>query len=106
MKNGASRVAVEAGQVVKISKDKGGVVKREVLTKAWSDWVDYWAVDFDFESRREYIRRPVGKPRQAALPGFEQPEQLEIPEYEAVWTGGYIFENEWQSYRTRKNRGL
>ena len=22
------------------------------------------------------------------------------------WTGGYIFENEWQSFRTRKNRDL
>jgi hypothetical protein len=23
-----------------------------------------------------------------------------------VWTGNYIFENEWQSYRTHKNRAL
>jgi adenine-specific DNA-methyltransferase len=23
-----------------------------------------------------------------------------------MWTGGYIFENEWQSYRTRKDRSL
>jgi adenine-specific DNA-methyltransferase len=23
-----------------------------------------------------------------------------------VWTGGYIFENEWQSFRTRKDRTL
>ncbi len=22
------------------------------------------------------------------------------------WTGGYIFENEWQSFRTRRNRSL
>ena len=22
------------------------------------------------------------------------------------WTGGYIFENEWQSFRTKKNRKL
>ena len=27
-------------------------------------------------------------------------------EYEERWTGGYIFENEWQSFRTRKNRDL
>ena len=27
-------------------------------------------------------------------------------EYEECWTGGYIFENEWQSFRTRKNRDL
>jgi hypothetical protein len=27
-------------------------------------------------------------------------------EYEERWTGGYIFENEWQSFRTRQNRAL
>jgi hypothetical protein len=27
-------------------------------------------------------------------------------EYEEVWTGDYIFENEWQSFRTRKDRSL
>ena len=27
-------------------------------------------------------------------------------EYDEVWTGQYIFENEWQSFRTRKNRDL
>ena len=37
-----------AGQIVKVTKDKTGVVKREVLTKKWTDWIDYWAVDFDF----------------------------------------------------------
>jgi site-specific DNA-methyltransferase (adenine-specific)/adenine-specific DNA-methyltransferase len=28
------------------------------------------------------------------------------PEFEERWTGSYIFENEWQSFRTRKNRDL
>ena len=27
-------------------------------------------------------------------------------EFEERWTGSYIFENEWQSFRTRKNRAL
>ena len=27
-------------------------------------------------------------------------------EFEERWTGGYIFENEWQSFRTRQNREL
>ena len=26
--------------------------------------------------------------------------------YEEHWTGGYIFENQWQSFRTRKDRDL
>ena len=40
------------------------------------------------------------------MPGMEQTEQLELPEYEEVWTGDYIFENEWQSFRTKKDRSL
>ena len=27
-------------------------------------------------------------------------------EFEERWTGGFIFENEWQSFRTRQNREL
>ena len=44
MKEGKSEVVCEAGQLIKISKDKQGVVTRDVLTKKWTDWVDYWAV--------------------------------------------------------------
>ena len=40
-----------------MSKDKQRVVTRTVLTKQWTDWVDYWAVDFDYESRPEIIWR-------------------------------------------------
>ncbi len=31
-------------------------IPREVLTKKWTDWIDYWSVDFDFESKREILR--------------------------------------------------
>jgi len=27
-------------------------------------------------------------------------------EWEEVWTGDYIFENEWQSFRTKKDRSV
>jgi site-specific DNA-methyltransferase (adenine-specific)/adenine-specific DNA-methyltransferase len=30
----------------------------------------------------------------------------EFVEFEERWTGAYIFENEWQSFRTRKRREL
>jgi len=50
------RIAVDEGQVVKIVKDKSGKITREVLTKKWTDWIDYWAVDFDYENRPEVIR--------------------------------------------------
>src|SRR3990167_1140691 len=56
LKNGTNKIALEAGNIVKVSKDKKGIVAREVLTKKWTDWIDYWAVDFDYESKKEVIR--------------------------------------------------
>ena len=90
LKNNQSRISVEQGQIVKLSKYAKGNVKREVLTKKWKDWIDYWAVDFDFESKREIIRL----------------QDSETGEWEEQWTGDYIFENEWQSFRTKKDRSL
>ena len=90
LKNRSSRIVVEKGKVVKVSKDANGKVSREVLTKHWTDWIDYWSVDFDFESKREIIR-------------VQDPD---TEEWEEQWTGDYVFENEWQSFRTKKDRSL
>ncbi|MGA8148280.1 MAG: DNA methyltransferase [Gallionellaceae bacterium] len=109
MKEGKSEVMCEQGQLYKVSKNKDGIVKKERLTKHWTDWVDYWAVDFDYMSRKEIIKVPVGSGLGGAssLPGFEPPQgELTMPDFEERWTGGYIFENEWQSFRTRQNRDL
>jgi len=86
LKGGATKIILENGHIIKLSKDKKtDLITREVLTQKWSDWIDYWAVDFDYESRKELVRNEKG--------GDE-------------WTGNYVFENEWQSFRTRKNRDL
>jgi len=61
LKNGSNKIVVENGQIIKVIKDKNGIIRRETLTKKWTDWIDYWSVDF-------------------------------------------VFENEWQSFRTKKNR--
>jgi len=106
LKDKASKIVVEKGQIVKVSKDAKGIVSRERLTKKWTDWIDYWAVDFNFESKREIIRVKRETIKQVNMPGMEQPEQMELPEYEEVWSGDYIFENEWQSFRTKKDRSL
>jgi hypothetical protein len=89
LKDKASKIVVEKGQIVKVSKDAKGIVKRERLTRTWTDWIDYWSVDFDFESKREIVR--VKNEDRGA--------------WEERWTGDYI-ENEWQSFRTRKDRSL
>lgn len=109
LKEGKSDVICEQGQLYKISKNKDGVVNRDRLTKHWTDWVDYWAVDFDYLQRKEIIKVPVGTGigGVASLEGFEPPQgELQLPEFEERWTGGYIFENEWQSFRTRQSRDL
>jgi DNA modification methylase len=89
LKAGGSKVVLDGGQVIKLTKEKDSeVINREVLTKEWTDWIDYWSVDFDFESKKEIVRVE------------ENGEEVE------KWTGNYIFENEWQSFRTKKDRSL
>ncbi len=90
LKKNKSRIIVDKGQVVKVKKDKDGIVSREVLTKKWTDWIDYWSVDFDFESKKEILRVKV----------------TDSDKTEEVWSGDYVFENEWQSFRTKKDRSL
>ena len=105
LKEGKSEVVCEQGQLIKVSKDKQGVVTRERLTRHWTDWVDYWAVDFDYMARKEIIKVARDMGVEGHLPGIP-PTQASLVEYEERWTGGYIFENEWQSFRTRQERKL
>jgi DNA modification methylase len=85
LNKGSSKVVIEDGNIVKLTKDKDGILKRETLTKSWKDWIDYWAVDFNYQRKKEIIR------------------VIEDGEEKEEWTGNYIFENEWQSFRTKKN---
>ncbi|AIQ95416.1 Type III restriction-modification system methylation subunit [Prochlorococcus sp. MIT 0604] len=84
-KNNRTKVVVENGQIIEKKRDKDGVIKEKLLTKKWHDWIDYWAVDFDFESRKEIIKI-----------------EDENKQFLDKWTGNYIFENEWQSFRTKQ----
>lgn len=88
LKNGSNKVVIENGQIIRIEKDKNGIVKGDILTKDWVDWLDYWAVDFDYANKKEIVR--FGKNGAS----------------EEAWTGSCIFENEWQSFRTKKNAEL
>src|SRR6218665_1388574 len=88
MKTG-SQVVIEKGQILKIEKDKNGIITRTVLTKNWFDWIDYWAIDFNYEDKKEIIK-----------------VKNDQGETEEQWSGNYLFENEWQSFRTKKNPTL
>jgi DNA modification methylase len=84
-----SKVVIEDGQIVKIEKDKNDIITSTRLTQNWYDWIDYWAIDFDYLSKPEIIKI-----------------KNEDGEVEEKWTGNYLFENEWQSFRTKKNTAL
>jgi adenine-specific DNA-methyltransferase len=104
---GGAKVVIENGQVIKLSKAKDSdVINREVLTTKWTDWVDYWAVDYNFESKKEVIRLKKDRSFQPKLDGSVEPQQINLDDFEETWTGNYIFENEWQSFRTKKDRSL
>ena len=105
LKEGKSTVICEKGNLVKVSKDKDGKIKKEILTKKWHDWIDYWAVDFDYESRKEIIKRAKGFGDKGEKDVYT-PEDGSFVDTEEVWSGNYIFENEWQSFRTKKDREL
>ena len=89
LKANSNKTVVEQGDIIKITKDKEGKVTHELLTKKWTDWIDYWAVDFNFENKKEIVRI-----------------KNEAGKIEEQWTGNYIFENEWQSFRTKKDRSI
>lgn len=84
-----SKVLIEDGQIIKVTKDKNGIIERTTLTENWHDWIDYWAIDFNYEDKKEIIKIKNNEGKT-----------------EEKWTGNYLFENEWQSFRTKKNPTL
>ena len=86
---GKSKIIVENGQIIEKEKDKNGIIKENILTKKWYDWIDYWSVDFNYESKPEIIK-------------FKTKDG----KIEEEWTGNYIFENEWQSFKGKKDGKL
>ncbi len=82
----SSKIVIENGQIVEKRIDKDGLISEKTLTEKWHDWIDYWAVDFDYESKQEIIKI-----------------KREDGQIEEQWTGNYVFENEWQTFRGKKD---
>ncbi len=85
MKNGEKREILMNSSIIKVQKDKKGKISKQVIKMKWKSWVDYWSVDFDFQSKQEIIKDKNNKEK---------------------WTGDYIFENEWQSFKTKEKKEL
>jgi hypothetical protein len=60
------------------------------------------------QTSRDRLTRHCFQTYGGSLPSFEPPQgDLVMPDFEErAWTGGYIFENEWQSFCTRQSRDL
>ena len=80
-----SKIVVEDGNIIEKSKDKEGNITDKLITNSWHDWIDYWSVDFNYESKKEFI------------------QIHQDGEVKEIWTGNFVFENEWQSFRTINN---
>jgi len=89
MNNNSTKVVMDKWNIYKIVKDKDWIIRQVLLTEKRTDWIDYWSVDFDFESKKEIIR-------------YKNENWEEVEE----WTGNYVFENERQSFRTKKDNKL
>jgi DNA modification methylase len=74
-RGGKGTVIIQDGDVYNVKKLKNDQFEKEKITKNWHDWVDYWAVDYNYGSNKEIVN--------------------------GEWTGRYIFENHWQSFRTK-----
>ena len=81
LEKGEKREILMKNSIIRIHKDKDGKINKNIINMKWDDWVDYWSVDFDFENKKEIIKK-----------GNED-----------KWTGDFIFENEWQSFRTKNS---
>jgi len=99
LKEGKSEVVCEQGKLIKLSKDKEGVITATCLTKKWTDWVDYWRwISITRAAGNLKVAKNLGVDARAARHG----ERCRVYDFEERWTGSYIFENEWQSFRTGK----
>jgi adenine specific DNA methylase Mod len=87
LQKGKSRVVLDNGVIKKISKNKEGIIKIENIATSWVDWIDYWAIDFNFEDRQELklVKYDDGRVEQMA-------------------TGRNIFDNQWQSFKTNSEK--
>jgi DNA modification methylase len=87
LQKGKSKIVLDNGIIKKISKSKDGIVKIEVVTTSWTEWIDYWAIDFNFADRQELklVKHEDGKIEQIA-------------------TGRNIFDNQWQSFKTNSEK--
>ncbi len=100
---GKSKIVLDSGNLYTLIKDEYGNMRKEKITDKWTDWVDYWSVDFDYESRPEIIKVWKEGIDNIEDSAFDFNKKDTVTESN---TGNFIFENEWQSFRTKEETEL
>jgi DNA modification methylase len=83
------RVLEEDGFLFKVWRNRHGEEERHLLTKKWTDWIDYWSVDF-----RHGVDRNAGSKA-------EEPIDMS-----SILMTKRVFNSHWQDFRTPKKRLL
>lgn len=86
-------VVIENGELIRETKAAEGQIHREKLLETWSDWIDYWAVDFCYGGEHAHAP-PTNESNET--PAAEHPSGR----------NPFVFDNRWQSFRTRRERRL
>ena len=105
MKEGKSEVVCEQGQLLKSARISKALSLATCLRSNGrtgliiGQWISITRAGRKSSARRTQLFR-MASCRESLQPTDE------LVMFEDRWTGSYIFENEWQSFRTRKDRNL
>ncbi len=83
------KVIEEYGFLFKVWRNRHGEEQRHLLTKRWTDWIDYWSVDFRYR-----VHRNAGS-------ALEKPVEMS-----SMLLTKRVFNSYWQDFRTPKKRSL
>jgi DNA modification methylase len=87
-KPGTKKIVIENSQLKEKTFMSDNTTTEKILTKSPFDWIDYWSVDFDFESKPELLSHYDGE------------NIIQVP------SGKFIFQNQWQSFRNDETKGI
>ena len=97
----AGELIIEESRLVRIRRSPHGRISRDVLTCDWSDWIDYWAVDFAYGGEETDPGTDPGSGRKSVHGPIAGSDSAE-----GALPAGRPFHADWNAFRTRKRRSL
>ncbi|MGC8605220.1 MAG: hypothetical protein ACP5VS_16255, partial [Desulfomonilaceae bacterium] len=91
-KLGLSKIVINKGQLIKIVNKRKDGEQKYLLTQKWSDWIDYWAVDFEYDlnqSNQDMNNSTKSTVFESMWRSFRTPKKRSIKLTSAFWTYNY-----------------